>query len=111
MRSHGDHIPARYVASGTWPHANLTPDAPVSAHYGQALARRLTDAMRAIPISSRALATLAGLSQPTVTRILHGQTLPDLGTLARLAAALGAEVYPAGLHTELTLPPPPPGPT
>ncbi len=93
-RSNNDQLPATYVASGDWPYAQLSGDAPVSAHYGQAFARNLTRAMETSEIGLRALGDRAGVSHATISRLLRGMVLPDLGTLARLEVALGARLWP-----------------
>ncbi len=100
-RSHGDQVPAAYVASGQWPHAHLRTDAPVSAHYGQQIARRLAEAMSQAGLSARKLATLSGLDNRTIGRVLLGDVLPDVGTLARLETALKLDLWPAGYHAQV----------
>jgi hypothetical protein len=96
-----ERAPISYVESGTWPEATLRPGAPVEAHYAQQLALRLATAMRERPMSNRALAALAGVSHPTVGFILNGEHHADVVTVARLEVALGADLYPAGLHRRL----------
>lgn len=93
-RSSNDKVPSAYVADGTWPHAVLVPDAPVSAHYGQAYARNLERAMVSTGYSLRKLAELTGITHSTISRVLNGKVMPDLGTLARLEAAFGFQVWP-----------------
>ncbi|MEV0113260.1 helix-turn-helix transcriptional regulator [Streptomyces sp. NPDC050844] len=93
-RSSNDMVPSEYVVSGTWPHAKLADDAPVSAHYGQALSRNLERALNATNQSLRTLAETTGLTHSTISRVLNGKVLPDLGTLARLEVALGFQVWP-----------------
>ncbi|WNM35710.1 helix-turn-helix transcriptional regulator [Streptomyces sp. Li-HN-5-11] len=93
-RSNNDQLPATYVASGNWPYARLVEDAPISAHYGQAFARNLTEAMEASEIGLRALGDKAGVSHATISRLLRGMVLPDMGTLARLEVALGTGLWP-----------------
>ncbi|WP_371095866.1 helix-turn-helix domain-containing protein [Streptomyces sanglieri] len=93
-RSNNDQLPATYVASGDWPHARLVEDAPVSAHYGQAFARNLTQAMATSDIGLRSLGDKAGVSHATISRLLRGIVLPDMGTLARLETALSADLWP-----------------
>ncbi|WIX91355.1 helix-turn-helix transcriptional regulator [Amycolatopsis sp. DG1A-15b] len=98
-RSDADQAPVTYVISGTWPEVTLTADAPVSAHFALAFAQRLAAALAASEMSGRAAAAAAGLSHATVQRVLRGEVLPDLGTLARLEVALRVDLYPVGLHT------------
>ncbi|WP_137981826.1 helix-turn-helix domain-containing protein [Streptomyces violaceusniger] len=82
------------VASGNWPYARLIEDAPVSAHYGQAFARNLAEAMETSETGLRALGDKAGVPHATISRLLRGMVLPDLGTLARLEVALGTSLWP-----------------
>ena len=93
-RSNRDQVPAAYVTDGTWPHAQLALEAPVSASYGQALARNLMAALQESGLGQRSLAIRAGVAHTTISRVLRGEVLPDIGTLARLEAALGAELWP-----------------
>ena len=92
-RSQNDQCPATYVVSGVWPMADLAADAPPSAHYSQALVRRLNEAIVRADISLRALGERAGVSHGTISRLKSGQVLPDIGTLARLETALGAPLW------------------
>ncbi|MBR7828142.1 helix-turn-helix transcriptional regulator [Actinospica sp. MGRD01-02] len=89
-----DDVPEAYVADGTWPNVTLREDAPVSAYYGLALARKLAYAIAASDTSLRALGERAGVSHTTVSRLLAGRVLVDIGTVARIEAALGAEIWP-----------------
>jgi transcriptional regulator with XRE-family HTH domain len=50
------------------------------------------EARRRAGLSQRRLATLAGVSQPTVARIEGGVSSPSLDDVTRLAAACGLEV-------------------
>lgn len=103
-RSSNDKVPRDYVVDETWPHAALVPDAPVSAHYGQALARNLENALAVSGHSLRTLAEATGITHSTISRVIHGKVMPDLGTLARLEAAFGFQVWPG----PGALPTPPP---
>jgi ribosome-binding protein aMBF1 (putative translation factor) len=93
-RSSNDKVPRDYAVDGTWPHAALAADAPVSAHYGQALARNLERALASSGQSMRTLADATGITHSTISRVINGRVLPDLGTLARLEAAFGFQVWP-----------------
>ncbi|MGW9032579.1 helix-turn-helix domain-containing protein [Streptomyces sp. NPDC055722] len=93
-RSQNDQLPATYVVSGIWPTAELAADAPPSAHYSQALARRLDEAIARADIGLRALGERASVSHATISRLRRGQVLPDIGTIARLEATLGAPLCP-----------------
>ncbi|WP_157868667.1 helix-turn-helix domain-containing protein [Streptomyces caatingaensis] len=93
-RSSNDKVPAEYVVDGTWPHAVLADDAPVGAHYGQAFARNLELALARTNQSLRTLAEVTGLNHSTISRVVNGKVMPDLGTLARLEVALGFQLWP-----------------
>lgn len=93
-RSSNDQVPRHYVVDGSWPHAALASDAPVSAHYGQAFARNLERAMASTGHTLRTLADSTGVTHSTVSRVLNGKVMPDLGTLARLEAAFGFQLWP-----------------
>lgn len=93
-RSSNDKVPSAYVADGTWPHAALAPDAPVSAHFAQALARNLERGLASSGQSLRTLAETTGINHTTIGRVLGGKVLPDIGTLARLEVALGFQIWP-----------------
>ncbi|WP_052229957.1 helix-turn-helix transcriptional regulator [Streptomyces sp. CT34] len=105
-RSSNDKVPRDYVVGGSWPHAALAADAPASAHYGQALARNLERALASSGQSLRTLAESTGITHSTISRVVNGKVLPDLGTLARLEVALGFQVWP-GLAALPSLPPVP----
>lgn len=93
-RSSNDKVPRDYVADDAWPYAALPPDAPASAHYGQALARNLENALAVSGYSLRALAEDTGITHSTISRVLHGRVLPDLGTIARLEVVFGFQLWP-----------------
>ncbi|MFD4276191.1 helix-turn-helix domain-containing protein [Streptomyces cyaneofuscatus] len=103
-RSSNDKQPRDYVVDGAWPHAALAPDAPVSAYYGQSLSRNLQRAMTSTGYTLRGLAEVTGINHSTVSRVLNGKVMPDLGTLARLEAAFGFQLWPG----PAALPPPSP---
>ena len=103
-RSSNDKVPSEYVVDGVWPHAVLADDAPVSAFYGQAFARNLERALVATNHSLRTLAEATGLTHSTISRVMNGKVMPDLGTLARLEIAFGFQLWPG----PAALPPRPP---
>jgi ribosome-binding protein aMBF1 (putative translation factor) len=82
-----------------WPEGRLRKDAPLHARAGQEVARRLRQAITQGNWSQRALAEKASVGQATISRILQGEVLPDIGTLVRLEAALQTSLYPADLYT------------
>lgn len=100
----GDKIPRTYT-TGEWPKdAVPNDDAPVGVHYSLALARTLSALAEERNLSHRRMSESAGLSAPTVGRIVRGAVYPDLATLARLEAALQTDLYPAGLHRRTARP-------
>ncbi|GGN64781.1 hypothetical protein GCM10012285_67090 [Streptomyces kronopolitis] len=104
-RSSNDKQPRDYVVDAAWPHAALASDAPVSAYYGQSLSRNLARAMASTGHTLRSLAEVTGLTHSTISRVLNGRVMPDLGTLARLEAAFGFQLWPG----PAALPPTPSG--
>ncbi len=50
---------------------------------------------RELGLSTRALAALAGVAYPTISRVENGHGQPRLDTLAKIAAALGKSVGPS----------------
>lgn len=91
----GIRRPARYVHEGRWPHARLQADAPASIHIVQEFAAALNDAMDRAQLSSRALGLKAGVAHTTIGRVLAGEVLCDIGTLAALEQALGQSLWPS----------------
>ena len=59
-------------------------------------------------LSQRGLEKRSTVSHNTIGRILCGDVLPDLGTLARLEATLQIDIYPTRLYERLADPPTPP---
>ncbi|MFD7980595.1 helix-turn-helix domain-containing protein [Streptomyces sp. NPDC059749] len=66
----------------------------MSAHYGQALARSLDRAMSSTGHTLRTLADATGVTHSTISRVANGRVMPDLGTIARLEAAFGFQLWP-----------------
>lgn len=93
-RSSKDSKPYDYVVDGTWPGVRLAADAPPSAYGCLLLARDLKAVMEASGLSLRNLAELAGVAHSTIARVLCGEVLCDIGTLARLEAALNRRLWP-----------------
>lgn len=86
--------PAQYVRDGQWPHAQLRADAPETIHAVQAFVASLDAAMQREGLSSRALSTRTGIAHSTIGRLLAGEVLCDIGTLAALENALGERLWP-----------------
>jgi len=69
--------------------APATADAVDDALIGQSLGRQLRAARTAKKLSMRALAAAADISQPFLSQIESGHTMPSIATLFRLAKVLG----------------------
>ncbi|MFD9715873.1 helix-turn-helix domain-containing protein [Streptomyces sp. NPDC059076] len=103
VRNPKDDPPSSYVQSGVWPNARLVPDAPPTAHIGQALARSLLLAIEEQNLSVRAAARKAGTTHPTLLRILDGTGLVDVRTVFLLEVALQAPLWPTDLFRNFAL--------
>ncbi|MFC1419924.1 helix-turn-helix domain-containing protein [Streptacidiphilus cavernicola] len=66
----------------------------MSASCAQALARNLTEALEASGLGLRSLGERAEVSHSTISRLLRGLVLPDIGTLGRLESVLGTPLWP-----------------
>lgn len=74
------------------------PDAPsddAAVEVARLLSCRLREAMNGR--SARDVGRTAGIDYTTVSAVLNGTTWPDLMTIARLEAALGCDLWPAGI--------------
>jgi transcriptional regulator with XRE-family HTH domain len=69
-------------------------DGPISAHYAQAIAARLREVIDEQHLTLRAAARLSGIDRQTITRMLNGEHLADIGTIAALEAALDVDLWP-----------------
>lgn len=94
-RTGGDNAPKTYLVSGGWPDGTLAADAPASARYAQLLAQRLiaAHAERGHP-SWRSVSRDAGVSRPTLERVLSGDITPNLGSIARLEEWFDTDLWP-----------------
>jgi len=74
------------------------PDPTDDAFIGQSLGRAIREARTGRKLSMRSLAAAADISQPFLSTIENGQTMPSLATLYRIAKVLGispSELLPA----------------
>lgn len=99
-RRSGDLTPISYAISGEFPDVVLSQDAPPSAHFALAFAKALHAALSDRSISLREVAKVARLSHPTVSRILNGEVVPDLRSIASLEVALQTSLYPVDLFRQ-----------
>jgi transcriptional regulator with XRE-family HTH domain len=67
----------------------MTPEANGDALIGLSLGREIRAARTDRKLSMRAVATAAEISQPFLSQIESGQTMPSIGTLFRIAKVLG----------------------
>ncbi len=85
-----DGPPASYLVSGSWPDGRV--DGPVEAWAVQQLCLRLREAMGGRGL--REVARAADVNHSSLRALLLGQAWPDVVTLARLEAAVGADLWP-----------------
>ena len=71
--------------------------ADISVEVARALSLRLRKEMHGR--SAREVGRVTKVDHSTVQAILRGTTWPDLMTIARLEAGLGADLWPAGVAT------------
>lgn len=88
------------IANGEFPNVVLSQDAPPSAHFAVSFAKALCTVLSDRDISLRAVAKAARLSHPTVSRILNGEVVPDLRSIASLEIALQTSLYPVDLFRQ-----------
>lgn len=81
----------------TWPEADL---ADTGAAAVQHIARNLTAAMSGQHLSLRGLAETAGVNRQAIADLLAGRSWPDVATVARIGAALGAPLWPRTVRNE-----------
>lgn len=79
---------------GTWPTGPFRDDAPGYATRTAALTQRLVAALADTGESQRQVALAAGIDPGTLSRILSGQAVPDLGTIDALERALHKALWP-----------------
>ena len=85
--------PRSWVADGgEWPDGPLTPDAPPYAVVTAAVVRAYRQA--AGSRSLRSVAGAAGIDPTSLGRMLSGETVPDVHTVAVLEDALDAALWP-----------------
>jgi len=77
---------------GVWPTGPFVADAPPYAVVTGAVVRRYQEVVGAR--SLRSVARAAGIDATSLGRMLSGETVPDVHTVAVLEAALDAELWP-----------------
>lgn len=85
--------PRTWVADGgAWPAGPLAPDAPPYAVVTAAVVTRYRAAVGTR--SLRSVAAAAGIDPTSLGRMLSGETVPDVHTVAVLEAALDTALWP-----------------
>ncbi len=79
---------------GEWPHGPFSADSPVYALTTAALVAGLQQIMTARGLTLRAAAQPAGIDPTSLSRLLTGKVVPDLGTIAALEHSLDADLWP-----------------
>ncbi|MFF7249909.1 helix-turn-helix domain-containing protein [Embleya sp. NPDC008237] len=75
----------------TWPQATID---DIAAAAVQSIARNLELVMHERRLSLRRTALGSGVNRQTIANLLAGTAWPDVATVARLEAFLGAALYP-----------------
>jgi hypothetical protein len=79
---------------GEWPAGPFQKDTPLYADRTAALVSRLANAITSDGRSQRQVSLAAGIDPGTLSRILTGQAVPDLGTIATLEDTLDSDLWP-----------------
>lgn len=82
------------AADGVWPTGPFATDAPVYAITTAALVQHLQQCIDDRGLSLRAAAQPAGMDPTSLSRLLTGKVVPDLGTIAGLEQALDVDLWP-----------------
>ena len=87
--------PVEWLADGgEWPSGPFAADAPVYATTTAALVQRLQRCIDDRGLTMRAAAQPAGMDPTSLSRLLTGKVVPDLGTIAGLEQALAVDLWP-----------------
>ena len=79
---------------GSWPDGPFAADVPSYAVTTAALVERLQSCIDERGLSLRAVAVPAGMDPTSLSRLLTGKVVPDLGTIAGLEQALDVDLWP-----------------
>lgn len=84
------------IPEGAFPDGPFREGAPTYALVTAGLVANVLAAMRSVspPASIRSVAALGGINPGTLSRLLRGEAVPDLGTIAALEEALDVELWP-----------------
>lgn len=95
MASRSYQPPASFVIdSGAWPLGPFSPDAPIYALVTAGLVARINAVRAQRAMSLRAIAGPAGIDPTSLSRLLSGQVVPDLATIANLEESLDTDLWP-----------------
>lgn len=87
--------PAGFVAQdGEWPLGPFLPTTPAYAHVTARLVASLSAVMSRRGLSLRAVAVPAGIDPTSLSRLVTGKVVPDLGTIVALENSLGVDLWP-----------------
>ena len=89
-------------ADGRWPTGPFAEDAPPYALVTAAVVAQYQSLIGAR--SLRSVARAAGIDPTSLGRMLNGETVPDVHTVAVLEDALDAELWPTYLQRRATTP-------
>ena len=85
-------LPRTHLVDGTWPDGPV--DGPPVVHYAREIARRLRDGVAASGLSLRGVAERCHVDRQTVTRVIDGDVVPDVATVAALEVGLDVDLWP-----------------
>ena len=85
-------LPRTHLVAGTWPDGPV--DGPPVAHYAREIARRLRDAVTASGLSLRRVAEGCDVDRQTISRVIAGEVMPDVATVAALEVGLDVDLWP-----------------
>lgn len=97
-------VPRRYAPpnswltrGGEWPTGPFRPNAPDYAVAVACLVQTCDMAILQTGESLRGVARLAGIDAGSLSRMMNGQTVPDMGTVVALETALNTDLWPTRL--------------
>jgi DNA-binding phage protein len=78
---------------GNFPDGPFTPDIPTYADRTAALVSNLLEAIKRDGRTQRQVALAAQIDPGTLSRLITGQAVPDLGTICSLEEALSSDLW------------------
>lgn len=93
--------PASFVLpAGTWPAGPFEPQTPLYAHVTARLVEVLQGVMTQRRLTLRAVAVPAGIDPTSLSRLVTGKVVPDLGTIAALEQVLDVDLWPGRVPSD-----------